>query len=228
MIGFTTKRACKESPNRLQILNSHVRRGFGKVISYKPSRSWSVSPNKLQDHVVAVLFGHLGLMKFLLIDKIEAIEPGQRIVTSKNLSLAEEYLCDHFPSFPVLPGVLMLEAMTQLAAWLVRLQHNYTHSIIVLKVARNVRYNYFLKPGNTLRCEVDTISIEETHARFKGSGFVGDRLAVSARFELKCQNMAEKGAFGRDVDERIIAQLKRNFLLIGGPEALTNCESENR
>ena len=58
-------------------------------------------------------------MRFTLVDRIVALEPGKTITAVKNLSLAEEYLADHFPGFPVLPGVLMLEAMTQAAAWLV-------------------------------------------------------------------------------------------------------------
>ena len=159
-------------------------------------------------------------MKFQLIDRIEALEPGTRIVTSKTLSLAEEYLADHFPSFPVLPGVLMIEAMTQSAAWLVRLQQEYRHSLVVLKSARNVRYNYFLRPGNTLRCEVDAVEIGEDSAKFKGSGFVGDRLAVSAKLELRCLSLSPKGKFGRDMDQQIIEQLKKTFAIIGGPDAL--------
>lgn len=162
-------------------------------------------------------------MKFLLVDKIESIEPDRRIVTTKNLTLAEEYLQDHFASFPVLPGVLMLEAMTQSAAWLVRLKHNYAHSIIVLKSARNVRYNYFLKPGNTLRCELDAVSIDDASAKFKGAGYVGDRLAVSARLELECRNIADMEKHGHEVDQRILRQLKQNFKLIGGPTALAAC-----
>ena len=52
-------------------------------------------------------------MRFTLVDRIVLLEPGAKIVTVKTLSLAEEYLADHFPRFPVMPGVLMLEAMTQ-------------------------------------------------------------------------------------------------------------------
>ncbi|MFQ5805392.1 MAG: beta-hydroxyacyl-ACP dehydratase, partial [Phycisphaerae bacterium] len=59
-------------------------------------------------------------MKFVLVDRISELETGRRIVAHKALSLAEEYLGDHFPTFPVLPGVLMLEAMVQASAWLVR------------------------------------------------------------------------------------------------------------
>lgn len=59
-------------------------------------------------------------MRFTLVDKVVELEPGRRIVAIKNLSLAEEYLADHFPGFPVMPGVFMLEAMTQASAWLIR------------------------------------------------------------------------------------------------------------
>ena len=56
-------------------------------------------------------------MKFNLVDKIEHLSD-DRIVAVKYVSLAEEYLADHFPRFPVLPGVMMLESLTQAAGWL--------------------------------------------------------------------------------------------------------------
>ena len=52
-------------------------------------------------------------MRFTLLDRVVAIEPGKSITAIKTVSLAEEYLADHFPRFPVLPGVFMLEALTQ-------------------------------------------------------------------------------------------------------------------
>ena len=163
-------------------------------------------------------------MKFVLIDKIDAIEPGKRILTHKNLTLAEEYLGDHFPTFPVMPGVLMLEGMTQSAAWLIRLEQDYANSIVVLKAARNVKYNYFLKPGNTIRYEVEALSIGDSVAKFKGTGHVGDRLAVSARLELTYQSLADKGQYGQALDELVNKQIRQTFELIGGPEALAAAE----
>lgn len=159
-------------------------------------------------------------MKFHLVDRIESLEPGKRIVTVKALSLAEEYLADHFPAFPVLPGVMMLEAMVQSAAWLVRIKQDFSRSIVVLNTARNVRYANFVAPGQTLRCEVEAISIGDDSAKFKGAGFVRDNQAVSARLELRCFNLADRHAYLAGADESVIEQLKGYFRLVGGPQAL--------
>ena len=64
-------------------------------------------------------------MRFTLIDRIVDFQPGVRLTAMKSLTMTEEYLGDHFPNFPVMPGVLMLEAMTQAAAWLVRAERGF-------------------------------------------------------------------------------------------------------
>ena len=86
-------------------------------------------------------------MRFLLIDRIVDLQPGVRIKAVKSLTMTEEYLADHFPNFPVMPGVLMLEAMTQASAWLIRTSEDFAHSMVTLKQAGNVKYGHFLEPG---------------------------------------------------------------------------------
>ena len=165
-------------------------------------------------------------MRFLLVDKILSLEPGKRIVTIKALSLAEEYLADHFPIFPVLPGVMMIESMVQAAAWLVRIEQDFAKSVIVLRSARNVRYSSFVAPGSFLRCELEAVSIGEDAATFKGVGFVGDVQAVSGRLELKCFNLADGGSGWRaEADAAIVAQEKLRFRLVGGPEMLAGARA---
>lgn len=159
-------------------------------------------------------------MKFHLVDRIERIEPGRRIVTVKALSLAEEYLADHFPAFPVLPGVLMIEALVQSAAWLVRAAQGFAKSIVELRSARNVRYASFVQPGSVLRCDATAMEIGASSASFRAVGTVGDRQAVSGRLDLTCFNLAERGLAGPEVDRAIVEELQRHFKLIGGPEAL--------
>jgi 3-hydroxyacyl-[acyl-carrier-protein] dehydratase len=159
-------------------------------------------------------------MKFYLIDRIEQIEVGKRIVASKALSLAEEYLADHFPSFPVLPGVMMLEALVQSAAWLVRLQQDFAKSVVVLSAARNVRYASFVQPGRILRCQVEAVSIGPDISKFKAAASVEDVQTVRAQLELKSFNLAERSARLADADAQIVRQLRREFELVGGPAAL--------
>ena len=159
-------------------------------------------------------------MKFLLIDQIDQLELGKRIVTSKNLTLAEEYLADHFGPYPIMPGVLMLEALTQSAAWLVRLEQNFENSLVVLKTARNIRYSWMVKPGDTLRCEVDLVSFKDDIAKFKAVGYNGDKVAVQCKLELTWKSLADQGNWGKDADQRVKNQLRDYWNLIGGPKAL--------
>ncbi len=93
-------------------------------------------------------------MKFGLVDRVVEIVPGERIVAVKAVSRAEEYLADHFPTFPVLPGVFMLEALVEAARWLAWVTLDFAPSLILLREAKNVTYKSFVKPGRLLRVEV--------------------------------------------------------------------------
>lgn len=149
-------------------------------------------------------------MKFHLIDKVEQITP-QRIVAVKNVSLAEEYLADHFPTFPVLPGVMMLEALTQAAAWLLHVGSGFAKSMAVLKEARNLRYGNFVAPGNTLKLEVELFKPTDTGAVFKATGLIEGQQALSGRIELAYFNLAEKQSELATTDQRLIAHNKRRW-----------------
>jgi 3-hydroxyacyl-[acyl-carrier-protein] dehydratase len=130
-------------------------------------------------------------VKFNLIDKVQSLTE-ERIVAVKYVSLAEEYLADHFPTFPVLPGVLMLEALTQAAGWLLHLRRDFSCSMAVLKEAKNVKYGRFVAPGNALRVEVDLAKLSERGATFKAAGYLENEQALSARLELAYFNLAER------------------------------------
>lgn len=128
-------------------------------------------------------------MKFQLIDAVREQTP-DRIVAIKQVSLAEEYLADHFPSFPVLPGVMMIEAMAQAArAMLPKSQR------LVLGEVKALKFGNMVRPGETLRVEV-TLSKQNDDGSFtcKGVGTVQKHgandasdagAAVSGRFTMR-------------------------------------------
>jgi 3-hydroxyacyl-[acyl-carrier-protein] dehydratase len=132
----------------------------------------------------------------------------------KYVSLAEEYLADHFPTFPVLPGVMMLEAITQAAGWLLHWRRDFEKSIAVLKEARNVKYGQFVAPGNALRVEVEWTADSDGGAKFKAAGMVGEAQALTARIEMAYFNLGEKRAELSELDERLKEHNRRRWELI--------------
>jgi len=120
-------------------------------------------------------------MKYSLIDRILDYQEGKGIRAAKSLSLAEEYLADHFPGFPVLPGVLMIEAMTQTAAWYLRLSQGMRHPVVTLKQASHVRFGHFVIPGDVLVMELSLTKEDRElgEASFRGKGRIHS-LATSA------------------------------------------------
>jgi 3-hydroxyacyl-[acyl-carrier-protein] dehydratase len=155
----------------------------------------------------------VGRVKFNLIDKIEQLTE-ERIVGVKYVSLAEEYLADHFPTFPVLPGVMMLEAAVQAAGWLLHHRTQFGRSMAVLKEARNVKYGHFVAPGNFLRMEVDFMKTTDSGATFKATGITGSAQAVQMRIELAYFNLADKNPELAAIDARIAEHNRQRWELL--------------
>lgn len=153
-------------------------------------------------------------MRFILIDKVLSIESGKQIKTIKNVSMAEEYLADHFPAFPVLPGVLLLEGLIESASWLVRHTENFAHSMILLEQAKNVKYKSFLAPGGQIEYTVDAKTIEENVSSFVGYGESDGVRIVEARFGLRHFDLADKNSAMAATDAKVIENLKNRWKLL--------------
>ena len=154
-------------------------------------------------------------MRFILIDKVLELDVGRHIKTVKNVSLSEEYLADHFPTFPVLPGVLLLEGLIESATWLVRQTENFAHSMILLEQARNVKYKSFLAPGAQIEYTVEAKMIEENVSSFTGVGVSQGERIVEARFGLRHFNLADNDSAMAAVDAGMIENLKTRWKLLG-------------
>jgi 3-hydroxyacyl-[acyl-carrier-protein] dehydratase len=153
-------------------------------------------------------------MKFILIDKIVSLQSGKQIKTLKSVSLSEEYLADHFPTFPVLPGVLLLEGLIESACWLVREKENFAHSMLLLEHARNVKYKSFLPPGEQILYTVEAKTMEENISSFTGFGLSGEEKIIEAKFGLRHFNLAEENSKMASVDAIVIENMKKQWKLL--------------
>jgi 3-hydroxyacyl-[acyl-carrier-protein] dehydratase len=154
------------------------------------------------------------VVKFILIDKIVALEEGRTLTAVKSVSLAEEYLGDHFPTFPVLPGVLLLEGLVESASWLVRKTESFAHSMVLLAEARNVKYKSFLAPGSQIQYTVEAKVIEEGVSSFAGTGVADGQKIVEARFGLRHFNLSERNPALVAVDAQIVEEMKIRYNLL--------------
>jgi 3-hydroxyacyl-[acyl-carrier-protein] dehydratase len=150
-------------------------------------------------------------MRFNLVDRIVEVKPGESLVAVKNLTLGEEYLADHFPTFPVMPGVLMLEALVEAGAWLLRITEDFKHSVIVLRAARNVKYGTFMEPGRQMNIRVELVEQDANSATFKGKGEMDGQTTVVARFTVARYNLRDRDPALAAADERLVQHLQNLY-----------------
>ena len=166
-------------------------------------------------------------MSFDFIDRITDLRTGESIKAVKTLTLAEEYLKDHFPRFPVMPGVLMLEAMFQASAWLIRQSEGFQHSVVVLKEARNTKYAGFVEPGQTLVVSAEIMKQDDSTTTLKAQGEIDGSVAVSSRLLVHRYNLRENDPAAAGKDAYMVEHLRRKFDLLYFPNAADEEFEEN-
>jgi 3-hydroxyacyl-[acyl-carrier-protein] dehydratase len=121
---------------------------------------------------------------FLLIDRAEAYCPGQSLVGIKCVTMNEPFFLGHFPGNPVMPGVLIVEALAQTGGLLMSKSWEVDPEgkIILFMSVDNCRFRHPVRPGDVLRMEVSVLRVRGDVVKFRGRGLVGDKLAADAEF----------------------------------------------
>jgi 3-hydroxyacyl-[acyl-carrier-protein] dehydratase len=114
-------------------------------------------------------------VRWIWLDRFEEFVPHERAVGIKNVTLAEDHLHDHFPSFPVMPASLMIEGMAQTAGILVGQARDFAEKVILAKIKRAV-FHQIVRPGAQLRYEARLESINDSAAMTSGQIRCGDDL----------------------------------------------------
>ena len=116
--------------------------------------------------------------------------------------------------FPVMPGVLMLEAMYQASAWLLRATDDFANSMVLLKEAKNVKYSGFVKPGETLEVESELQQRSDSESWFKAVGRRDGEIVVRAKLGLESFNLDSEVEGNAAVNQRLIVELKKEFEIL--------------
>lgn len=141
-------------------------------------------------------------MKYSQLDRIVTLEPGKLLVAERTLRADEEHLKDHFPKFPVMPGVMMLEALVQASIWLIRAGDQFQSPLVLLREVRGVKFGDFLAPDETLTITAEVTKEDGPITKIKAIAKKGDRTTVSARLILERCGSNDPERIGTDDDVR--------------------------
>jgi len=121
---------------------------------------------------------------FLLIDRITGMEPGKRVTALKSVTMNEPYFVGHFPGHPVMPGVLVEEAMAQAGGLLIMREYEPNSKLVLFTGIDKCKFRKQVTPGDQLRIEVEVLAFRRSVGRMQGAAYVGEQLACEA--ELSC------------------------------------------
>jgi 3-hydroxyacyl-[acyl-carrier-protein] dehydratase len=146
-------------------------------------------------------------VRFLLVDSILELETGARAVGLKNISMSEDFLADHFPDRPIMPGVLIVESLVQLADWVIRDASDFDKIGMATGFDR-IKFRRVARPGDQLRLEVGLSSSDGGTHEFRGKAYGGDQLAASANITIVEAPLADY--LDADAARASFAILRRN------------------
>ena len=132
---------------------------------------------------------------FLLIDRVIGLKRKQRIVAIKNVSVNEPFFAGHFPGFPIMPGVLIVEAIAQAGGALLLTEvAERVGKLVFFTGIERAKFRKPVVPGDQLRIEVDVLAWRQTAVRLQGRAFVGDKLACEAIVTCQLVNRPSPGS----------------------------------
>jgi len=132
---------------------------------------------------------------FLLVDRILEMELGKRIVGIKNVTINEPYFVGHFPGYPVVPGVLILESMAQAGGVLVKKTLNVPEDKLMFFMGIDrAKFRKPVFPGDQLRIELEVLNLHARYAKVRGKAFVEGNLVAEA--ELTTMIVDQQGPGG--------------------------------
>lgn len=118
----------------------------------------------------------------LLVDRVLELDPGKRIVALKNVTANEQFFQGHFPERPVMPGVLIIEALAQTAGILfLHEREDRASRLVYLTALEKTRFRRPVVPGDQLRLEVELVHLRGDYSRVQGRAYVDGEVVAEAK-----------------------------------------------
>lgn len=124
---------------------------------------------------------------FLLVDRIDELEPGKRAVGVKAVTYNEPYFAGHFPQEPVMPGVLICEALAQVGAVALLSQEEYKGKLVFFGGINKARFRQKVVPGDVLRLETELVKIKGPVGVGRATAWLGDKVCTEAELTFMIQ-----------------------------------------
>jgi len=121
---------------------------------------------------------------FLMVDRIIELEEGKRAVGLKNVSGNEPFFQGHFPGHPIMPGVLIMEALAQVGAVVILKMPEYADSLALFAGLDDVKFKRQVIPGDQLRLEVELLKFRKTFGVAQGKAYVGEALVAEGTLKF--------------------------------------------
>jgi UDP-3-O-[3-hydroxymyristoyl] N-acetylglucosamine deacetylase/3-hydroxyacyl-[acyl-carrier-protein] dehydratase len=162
-----------------------------RIVAHKPSHRGTVAlvralvQHAIKEPAVYTVEDILQVLPhrypFLLVDRILEIEEGKRIVGLKNVTINEPFFQGHFPGHPIMPGVLIIEAMAQVGGMLLmRTIEDPSTKVVYFLSLDNVKFRRPVKPGDQLRLELEVVQMRGTMCKMKGTAYVDGQVVTEA------------------------------------------------
>lgn len=129
---------------------------------------------------------------FLFVDKVEIEEIGKKGIGYKNVTMNEYYFQGHFPGKPVMPGVIIIETMAQVGAVILLSREDFAGKIPYFAGINKFRFKKVVKPGDTLRFEVEITKLRGSLGIGSGKAYVGDEIAAEGEFMFAIEKDSEQ------------------------------------
>jgi len=121
---------------------------------------------------------------FLLVDKVEIMEEGKRAVGTKGVTINEEFFQGHFPGHPIMPGVLVIEALAQTACVMLMSKGGFENKIAYFLGIEGAKFRNPVTPGTLLKLDVEVLKLGGRAGKFKGVATVDGKVATEAQMSF--------------------------------------------